>query len=624
MSDLVENDLFDAEARPADQSSPSTDAGTPPESAVTLPEDYADMGTLLEGDAGGFRTLRRNQILKGTVVGMDPEFVLVHVGTKSEGMIPREELTEAGEEPPELQYEQEIFVHVLEPDSPRGPILSLRRARREQAWVDMEEYVRSGTPISAIVVDHNRGGALLDVRGLRGFVPLSQLVSLGPPQPGGEDSDDTANRLGQLHGQRLTVKVLEAERSHNRLILSERAAADEVRARRRAELLADLQPGQIRRGTVRNVTSFGAFVDLGGADGLVHVSELSYEHIRDPKRVVQSGQEVDVFVLDVRPEDERISLSLKRATADPWESVTERYQPGEVVTTTITRLMKFGAFAQVEPGVEGLIHVTELAIETPKDPGQVVQPGQEVQAKIIHIDQEGRRLGLSLRQLEPVEISEDMTPEEWHATQEQQAQPAASAFEALSRIAETLPPEAEPSPEATAVDAGASPEIVEVAPPASAHPVVQEAIEEASPADEQALESQPSVAEEAVSISDSSPLSESETGVAAAEATAAMDLPVAVTAPDKQSHEIESPPDEEGQSSAVEKKRRTSRRKAGAEAPVAEKAVVEAAVEMEPEREASSAGTTEPSSVDVSAADPEAEAQPDALPESDNAVPQSV
>ena len=402
MSDLLENHISGPE-RVSIEDSP---AGVKAENPTEPPEEYEDMQALLAGEAGGFRTLRRHQTLKGTVVSVDAESVLVHIGTKSEGIIPRDELAEEGEDLPELRYEQEILVQVVEPDSPRGPILSLKRARREQSWVNMEEYARSGGTISAVVVDHNRGGALLDARGLRGF---RATVTVGQPWPVWAKpqrmGDDTQERLGQLHGQRLVVKVLEAERSQNRLILSERAAADEAKAQKRTELLADLKPGQIRHGLVRNVTNFGAFIDLGGADGLVHVSELSYERVQDPRRILQPGQEVNVYVMDVRPEDQKISLSLKRATADPWESVAERYQPGQVVDAYITRLMKFGAFAQVEPGIEGLIHVTELAETPPKIRDKWFSSGQQVQTKIIHIDQPGRRLGLSLRQLQPAERS---------------------------------------------------------------------------------------------------------------------------------------------------------------------------------------------------------------------------
>ena len=409
---------------------------------AALMDQFEDMQSLMDAqEAGGFRTLRRRQTTKGVVVSVREDVVLVDVGAKSEGIIPREELAEQGEEAPELTYGQEILVQVLEPDSRDGPILSLRRARREQAWVDLDDLAKDGAIITAVVVDHNRGGAILDVRGLRGFIPLSQLSSLPPPSQ--SNGEDTQERLAQLHGQRLTVKLLEADQSQNRLILSERAASDELRAQRRAELLAQIEPGQIRHGLIRSVTNFGAFVDLGGADGLVHVSELSYDRVQDPRTVVKAGDEVDVYVLDIRPEDGRISLSMKRAQLDPWAMIAQRYEPGQVVEVTITRLMNFGAFAQIEPGIEGLIHISELADAAPKDPSQVVQPGQVVQAKIIHIDQRDRKLGLSLRQVNPSPAQRDMTAAEWHAEQDRSVDSGPSAFEALSHLREDGPTVAE-------------------------------------------------------------------------------------------------------------------------------------------------------------------------------------
>lgn len=397
---------------------------------------YEDMQSLMDAQDGGFRSLRRRQTTKGVVVSIGEDAVLVDVGTKSEGIIPREELAEQGDELPQLHYGQEVLVQVLEPESPQGPVLSLKGAARDQAWMDMEECIASGRVITAPVVDHNRGGALVDVRGLRGFVPLSHLASL-PPGGSGPDANDTQDRLAQLIGRQLSFKVLEANRGQNRLILSERAADQEERARRRSQTLADLRPGQIRRGVVRNVTNFGAFVDLGGADGLIHISEMSYDRIQNPRSIVQPGQEIDVYVLDVRSEDQKVALSLKKAMADPWESIEDRLQPGQTVNVVITRLAKFGAFAQVEPGVEGLIHISELTDVPPREPGQIVQEGQEYEVKVIHIDRSNRRLGLSLRQMLPVEI--EMTAGEWHEEQESTVEASPSAFGALSSMVETLP-----------------------------------------------------------------------------------------------------------------------------------------------------------------------------------------
>lgn len=433
------SDYFtDRSHEPASQGTETGAEGvkSPPD-AIQDAAQYEDMQSLMDVADSGFKTLRRRQTTKGVVVSVSDDAVLVDVGTKSEGIISREELVEEGEQPPTLVYGQEVLVQVLEPESPQGPILSLRRARREQSWADMERLVTSGELITAPVAEHNRGGALLDVRGIRGFVPLSQLVSLGPPNKSADRDEDTQARLTQLHGRQLTVKVLEADRSQHRLILSEKSAFDELRATRRAELMSDLKAGQIRSGVVRNVTNYGAFVDLGGADGLVHVSEISYDRSQDPKRVLQSGQEVEVLVLSVSTTDEKISLSIKRASRDPWETIATRYQPGQIVDVMVTKLMHFGAFAQVEPGVEGLIHISELADVAPKEPGHVVSVDQTVEAKITHIDEAARRLGLSVRQVHPSETaSSEMTPEQWHAEQERIATPRHSAFDALADFSE--------------------------------------------------------------------------------------------------------------------------------------------------------------------------------------------
>lgn len=454
MSDNTEENLSasgypftDEQDRP-----PSAELRTEGDDQTDLMAPGEDMQSLMDAQDARVKSLQRRQTVKGVVVSVSEDTVLVDVGTKSEGYIPPDELAEEGEERPHLEYGQEILVQVLEPESHQGPVLSLKRAQRDQAWVDMEAYVETGQVVSAAVVDHNRGGALVDVRGLRGFIPLSQLASLGPPGQSSENGEDTQDRLARLHGQRLNLKVLEASRQQNRLILSERAAEQEQRALRRAEVLADLQPGQIRHGRIRNVTGFGAFVDLGGADGLVHVSEMSYERVQNPRAIVEPGQEVDVYVLDVNPDDQRIALSLKRAMADPWDSLVERRQPGEVVEVTITRLTRFGAFAQVEPGVEGLIHLSELAEVSPSDPKQVVHEGQKVQAKIIHIDRVQRRLGLSLRQMAP-EV--DMTLDEYIAGQESESAPQPSGFEALSELADTLPEAGPEPPNEETVDASA-------------------------------------------------------------------------------------------------------------------------------------------------------------------------
>jgi small subunit ribosomal protein S1 len=367
-------------------------------------EAESGMEALLRDNEYAFRSLRRGETVEGTVVRVDQDEVLVDVGLKSEGIIPSRELYSEGDDEQPLHIGDRALVYVMHPEGHEGhAILSLRRARMERSWRDIEELYHRGAIVEAPVVDFNKGGLIVDVKGVRGFVPVSQVLDLrNVSRQEGEDEEVTQTLLA-MKGRRLPLKIIEINRSRNRLILSERAAVQERRTQLKDELMDQLQPGQIRRGVVSNLTSFGAFVDLGGADGLVHVSELSYNRVNHPSEILQVGQEIDVYVLSVDRERKKIALSLKRALPDPWTTVDERYRVGQVVSATITKLAKFGAFAKVEEGLEGLIHLSELTDLPVQDAAQVVQEGQEVDVKIIHINSQRRRLGLSVRQaVEPL------------------------------------------------------------------------------------------------------------------------------------------------------------------------------------------------------------------------------
>jgi small subunit ribosomal protein S1 len=370
-----------------------------PQAADSYPDPETDMEALLRDSDYGFRRLHRGESVEGTVVRVDQDEVLVDIGLKSEGVIPARELFGEGEQPPDLHVGDRILVVVVHPEGSEGhAILSLRRARVERSWREIEELYQQGAIAEAPVVDFNKGGLIVDVRGVRGFVPVSQVLDLRNVARQEGDNEEVANALAGMVGRSLPLKIIEINRHRNRLILSERAAVQERRTQRKDELMDTLQPGQIRHGVVSNVTSFGAFVDLGGADGLVHVSELSYNRVNHPNEVLQVGQEVDVMVLSVDRDTKKIALSLKRALPDPWTTVEQDYRVGQVVTATITKLAKFGAFAKVQEGLEGLIHTSELTDRPVQDPAQVVQEGQVLPVKIIHINSQRRRLGLSARQ----------------------------------------------------------------------------------------------------------------------------------------------------------------------------------------------------------------------------------
>ncbi|MBV9359477.1 MAG: S1 RNA-binding domain-containing protein, partial [Chloroflexi bacterium] len=369
-----------------------------------------DMGALLEQYEESQHTqLRRGELVDGVVVLVDRDDVLVDIGGKMEAVLASSEVQAEREQP--LQRGDHISAVVVVPENAEGrPVISISRAKAEIGWRDLQTKFQSGEIVEGEVVDHNKGGLIVSVDGVRGFVPLSQIVEL---RRGGTD-EEVEEKLRAMRGQHLFLKVIEMNRRRNRLILSERAASQERRAAQKDRLLAELQPGEIRHGRVSSLTDFGAFVDLGGADGLVHLSELSWGQVQHPSQVLQIGQDVDVRVVGVDRENKKIALSLKQVEENPWSRIEQKYHIGDTVTARITKLAQFGAFAELEPGVEGLVHISELSDERITHPKQVVREGEEVQLRIIKIDPARHRLGLSLRQ---VEDAGDYAPfEEWGGT----------------------------------------------------------------------------------------------------------------------------------------------------------------------------------------------------------------
>jgi len=362
--------------------------------------DASEFEALLESPDHNFRSLTRGDVIEGTIVRVDPDEVLVDIGLKSEGVVSGRELG-SPEDAKNLKAGETVLVSVLMPETPEGhAVLSIRRAKMEKSWRLAEQIMQNNEIIEAEVIDHNKGGLLVNVHGLRGFVPISQVLGLRRESGERSEEDDLAQKLGEMMRRTLALKIIELNRNRNRLILSERAAAQETRAKNKDILLEELQIGQVRRGRVSNLCSFGAFVDLGGADGLIHISQLSWGHLNHPNQVLHVGDEVDVYVLGVDPVKKKIALSLKRAQADPWDTIEERYQVGQIVRGTVTKITSFGAFARVEDGVEGLAHVSELSNRHITNPKEVVKEGDELDFQIIHIDGKKRRLGLSLKALE--------------------------------------------------------------------------------------------------------------------------------------------------------------------------------------------------------------------------------
>jgi small subunit ribosomal protein S1 len=353
------------------------------------------MGDLLDGYSESYRQHRRGDVVDGVVVRVDRDEVLVDIGAKSEAVVPLHEIPRSfmeGAEP--LHVGSEVLAYVLQPEDPEGKVvLSLSRALAERGWRDLEKVREQGGTIEGEIAEHNKGGLIANVLGVRGFVPLSQIADLR------RSGDETVEqRLEGLKGRKVLLKVIEINRRRNRLILSERAALQERRAREKERLLAELQPGERRHGSVSSICDFGAFVDLGGADGLIHLSELSWGQVAHPSQVLTVGQEVEVYVVGIDRENRKIALSLKRLQAEPWAEVASKYQVGQNVVGKITKLATFGAFAEIEPGVEGLIHISELSDERITHPKQVVTEGEQLRLRVIRVDPARHRLGLSLRQ----------------------------------------------------------------------------------------------------------------------------------------------------------------------------------------------------------------------------------
>ncbi len=362
-----------------------------PSSTQEKPPEPSDMATLLEQE-GVWRQIRRGEVVEGVVMRVDPEGILVNLGGKSEGLVALREMQTLSPEAREsLQVGDPLTTYVLRPETEDGSaLLSVDRARREKGWVVLRQAQEQDEYVEGSVTGRNRGGLVVEVEGVEGFVPLSHLA---PPSPAG------ARPFGDHEvGARLTLKVLEVEPSRRRAVLSERQAWQEWRTTQRERLLEELREGDVRKGHVTSHRNFGTFVDLGGAEGLIHVSELSWRPIASPDEVLQVGEETEVYVLRVDREAQRISLSLRQLQPGPWQDLVAKHQEGDLVHGTVTRLTPFGAFARIEGDVEGLVHISELSHRRIQHPKEIVQEGEELTLKILRIEPERRRLGLSLKQ----------------------------------------------------------------------------------------------------------------------------------------------------------------------------------------------------------------------------------
>jgi small subunit ribosomal protein S1 len=420
-------------------------------------------------DQGGYDMPQRGDIREGTIISVSPQEVVIDLGLKREAIVPANDLSRLEKSTlAEIQEGTTWPVYILQPSDREGNlIVSLSRALQEKDWLVAQQMMDNNEMFEAEVSGHNAGGLEVIFGKLRGFVPASHISTL----PREMTPEDRKAHLATFVGKKIPVKIVEVDRKRRRLIMSERAARRRWQREHRKQLLDEIQVGEVRTGIVRSLSEFGAFVDLGGADGLVHISELAWFPVAHPSEVLKVGQEVEVKVLRIDKQRERVGLSLKRVQPDPWTHIDELYNVNELVEAVVTRVTDFGAFVRLRSGVEGLLHVSEMADIRPDHPQSLVNPGDLLLLRVLRIEPDRRRIGLSLRQVSETEWAE------WAASyREQHGTPKEAAADA----------EVEPSTEDIEAPE-AAPEDIELEAPemAAPEPVVEEAAFVAeAPADE--------------------------------------------------------------------------------------------------------------------------------------------
>ncbi len=509
------------------------------------------MAALLDQEDASYKELRRGEIIEGTVVGTDRDGILVDIGAKSEGVIPPGEMHSQPQGASSLNVGDKVLVAVVQPESHEGQIiLSVDRARGEHGWRVLQDYLDNGEAFEGNVTGSNKGGLLVNVEGVNAFVPLSQIVA-GPDR---SDADATQRALQEWVGKSITLKVIELNRRRNRAILSERSAVQEKRAAEKERLLVELEEGDVRTGRITSIRDFGIFVDIGGADGLVHLSELSWERTpRSPGDLFKVGEEVPVYILKIDQEAKKIALSVRRAQPERWEEMVSRYREGQIVPGQVTKLAPFGAFVRLEGPIEGLIHISELVDRRITHPKEVVEEGDVVPVKIVRIEYERHRLGLSLKQARdsaeedgwvfsasggttdaPAEALEKLGLTEMpkraprddaEVADDAVAEAVVAAVAAEEEVVEAVEAEAvaeEEVVEAVVAEAVAEEAVIEaVEAEAVAEEAVEEAIEAAAVAEEAGTEEAEAAAEEAAEIAEEAVLEAAAAEVVAEEAVAA-------------------------------------------------------------------------------------------------------
>lgn len=364
----------------------------------TEPQTNQSMETLLQ-ESSGVELPQPGEIRRGVIASIGPSQILVSIGAKSEGVIAGRELESlTAEERAALAVGQEVPVYVINPEDANGNVvLSFKRAQEQMTWENVERMLSEEEVIESKVTGFNKGGLIVAVGGLRGFVPASQISAMRRSLAVG---DTPEQRWAKMVNDPISVRIVEVDRERRRLILSERAANTESRQAMKERVIADLEIGKAYTGRVTSLAEFGAFVNVNGADGLVHLSELSWDRIQHPSEMLEVGQEVRVKVINVDRDKKRIGLSIRQLAEDPWQSKISKFSVGQLVEGIITRLTKFGAFARLEGDLEGLIHISEISDHRIDHPKEVLKDGDVKTLRIIRIDTDQHRIGLSLRKVD--------------------------------------------------------------------------------------------------------------------------------------------------------------------------------------------------------------------------------
>jgi small subunit ribosomal protein S1 len=473
-------------------------------------------------DQGGYDMPQRGDIREGTVLSVTPQEIVIDLGLKREAIVPANDLTRIDKATLAEVLEGTTWpVYILQPSDREGNlIVSLSRALQEKDWLVAQQMMDENEMFEAQVSSYNAGGLEVIFGKLRGFVPASHLSTL----PRAASPDERKTQLAAYVGQKIPVKVVEVDRRKRRLIMSERAVHRRWQREHRKQLLEEIQPGDVRSGIVRSLSNFGVFVDIGGADGLIHISELAWFPVAHPSDVVKVGQQVEVKVLRIDKQRERIGLSLKRVQPDPWSTAEDDYKAGELVEAVVTRVSDFGAFTRLRTGVEGLLHVTEMADIRPDHPQSLVSPGDLLLLRVLRVEPERRRIGLSLRQVSETEWAEwAASYRERHAAQA--AEEAAAAEAELEQAPdadsfEDVTEEEMVAGETSAVEVAASEAV-------AAEPVAVEApVDVAEPAEPVAVEAPVDVAEPAEPVAVEAPVD-----IAESAEPVAVEAPVDVAEP---------------------------------------------------------------------------------------------